>query len=113
MHIFIKVVGDSNTCPRVIVLWTLGNCPYPFTGFSWALIIPYFPLEGIFVCLVWILRIFVLVVCSLCCWFPFDLALFFLVELETMASTPMDTNQETPMQGDLCDFPSTGMVVFC
>ena len=32
VQLFGKEVGDSNDFPKLIVLWTLGNCSYPFTG---------------------------------------------------------------------------------
>ena len=59
-------------------------------------------MEGIFSFLARTLRIFVLVVCSLCYWLVAGLRLLLLVKSETMANTPMDTNRETPLLGTPC-----------
>ena len=58
MQLFGKEVRDSNAFPREIVSGPWVTILQPFIALFWALIIPKFPLEGIFIYLVLILRKF-------------------------------------------------------
>ena len=58
-------LGDSNTCTQKTLHKTPSNHPSIFTGWTWALIILRFPLEGVsFIWCVCVLRIFL--VCVVC-----------------------------------------------